>query len=174
MTPEKKQVVNKILANLDDTAQRIDNLVKEGKLDPKVASSITREIDAFADKFEVAAYGVESFKKRQAQLRQAKVIERDPDEKYMETFQNPVKPIETEPDEPYMHKAEHGYNSTKDMGTYDVDRSSTVVDRDEYEVRELSEWSDKTKKQPSWVKGPAGKSTAIGSARKASSKTWAP
>jgi len=60
-----------------------------------------------------------------------------------------------------------------------------MIDRERYNVRELNEFSPGTKKQPSWERGPAGKSTAIGSgpARpqprqaaepQAAPKNWAP
>jgi hypothetical protein len=180
-TPQQKQIANRVLHTLDSTAEQLDGLAKAGKIDPRLASAITRDIDSFADKFEVAVFGKENLQKRASRMIQAKVIQHDSDESYMKTFENPIKPITTDSDEPYMHKAEHGYNSTKDQGTYDVDRSSTVVDRDEYQVRDLNEFSDGTKKQPSWEKGPAGKSTAIGSAPsrrvaapKPAGKTWAP
>ncbi len=162
-TPEKKKIANRVLATLDSTANEIDQLKVAGKIDPRLAAQLSRNIDTFADKFEVAVFGPDNLNRRASKVRQARVIQRDGDEKYMETFENPVKPITTDADEEYMHKAKHGYNSTKDQGTYDVDRSSTVIDREEYAVRDLNEWSDGTKKQPSWSKGPAGKSTAIGS-----------
>jgi hypothetical protein len=71
------------------------------------------------------------------------------------------------------------------MDTFDADISSSVHDRDEYQVRDLNEFASGTKKQPSWEKGPAGKSTAIGSgpsrqqqprqaARRQPAKNWAP
>lgn len=180
-TPQQKQIANRVLSTLDSTAEQLEGLAKAGKIDPRLATAITRDIDAFADKFEVAVYGKENLQKRASRLIQAKVVQRDSDEQYMETFKNPIKPITTDADEKYMHTAEHGYNSTKDQGTYDVDRSSTVHDREEYNVRDLNEFSPGTKKQPSWEKGPAGKSTAIGSAParrvaapKPTGKTWAP
>jgi len=174
--PIEKTAANKILTSLDDAAGRLAELAKSGKIDPRLASSLVRDIDGFADKFEVAAFGADSLKRRIA-----KVIKRDPDEKYMETFENVNKPLKTDADEEFMHKVGPSFNA-KGIGTYDVDRSSTVSERDEYAVRDLSEWSDPTKKQPSWSKGPAGKSTKQGSTRQASSaapaprgaKAWAP
>jgi hypothetical protein len=161
--PQKK-IANKVLTTLDNTCKQLETLAQSGKIDKRLAASIVRDIDTFADKFEVAVYGQENLQKRASQVRQAKVLQMDADEKYMGTFENPIKPITTDADEPYMHKAEHGYNSTKDMETYDADISSSVHDRDEYTVRDLNEFSPGTKKQPSWEGGPAGKSTAIGSA----------
>ena len=169
----EKTTANRILSNLDTAAQRLEGLAKSGKIDPRLASSLIRDIDGFADRFEVAAFG-----KGNLQRRMAKVLKRDPDEKYMETFENVNKPLKTEPDEEFMHKVGPSFNA-KGIGTYDVDRSSTVSERDEYAVRDVSEWADGTKKQPSWARGPAGKSTKQGSTRQASvaprgQKTWAP
>lgn len=164
-TAAQKQIANKVLETLDNTANQLDVLAKAGKIDPRLASSIAKDIDTFADKFESSVYGKDNLTRRVSKIRSAKVIQQDADEKYMATFENPIKPITTDADEPYMHKADHGYNSTKDQGTYDVDPTSTVIDRDEYAVRDLNEFSPGTKKQPSWEKGPAGKSTANGSAR---------
>lgn len=179
MPTPQKQIANRVLSTLDNTAEQLEALAKAGKIDPKLASTIAHDIDAFADKFEVAVFGKDNLMKRASKLRQAKVIQRDSDEKYMESFKNPIKTITTDADEPYMHKAEPGYNSTKSIETYDADISSSVHDRDEYNVRELNEFSPGTKKQPSWEKGPAGKSTAIGSGparapRQATTKNWAP
>ncbi len=183
MPTQQKQIVNKVLATLDDTANKMDALKQAGKIDPRLAAAIIHDIDSFADRFQVAAYGPDGLKRWAGKVHNAKVMQRDNDEKYMETFQNPIKTITTDTDEPYMHKAEPGYNSTKGIETYDKDISSSVIDRDEYNVRELNEFSPGTKKQPSWDKGPAGKSTAIGSgparqprqaAPQASSKNWAP
>jgi hypothetical protein len=188
-TPQQKQIANRVLHTLETTADQLDGLAKAGKIDPRLAAHLTHDIDAFSDKFEVAVYGKENLQRRASRLIQAKVIQRDSDEKYMETFKNPIKTITTDTDEKYMHTAEHGYNSTKNIDTYDADISSSVADRDEYNVRELNEFSPGTKKQPSWEKGPAGKSTAIGSAPRqqpraaaappaapaaAPSKNWAP
>jgi hypothetical protein len=183
-TSQQKQIANRVLSTLDSTAEQLDGLAKAGKIDPRLANSIAHDIDVFADKFEVAVYGKENLSKRVAKLHQAKVMQRDSDEEYMKTFENPIKPITTDADEPYMHKVQHGYNSTKDMETYDADISRSVAERPEFQVRDLNEWSDGTKKQPSWEGGPAGKSTAIGSAprqaprtaapAKPAAKTWAP
>ena len=166
---------NRILTNLDTTAQKLEKLVKSGKIDPRVASSLVRDIDAFADRFEVKVFGKDNL-----QRRMAKVLKRDSDEGYMETFQNVNAPLKTDPDEEFMHKVGPSFNS-KGIGTYDVDRSSTVSERDEYAVRDLNEWADGTKKQPSWARGPAGKSTRQGTSRQASTvstppnqKTWSP
>lgn len=165
-----KQIANKVLANLDETASRIESLAKAGKMDPRLASALTRDIDAFADKFQVAAFGPEALKRHQA-----KVLQKDSDEKYMDTFDNPNKVIQSDADEKFMHGTDKSFNSEA-IDNYDQDRTTTVTDRKEHQVRDLSEWADKTAKQPSWSGGPAGKSTKQGAAapRTASGKTWSP
>ncbi len=147
-----RKVANQILTNLDETANRIDALAKAGKINPKVAAQLCGEIDAFADKFQVAAFGESNLKGHQA-----KVLKQDSDEPYMKTFENPNKPIQTDADEPYMHKVEKSFNSDA-IDTYDQDRSTTVTDRKEHEIRDVSEWADGTKPQPSWTGGKGGKS----------------
>ncbi len=170
-TADQKKIANKILTVLDQTASQLEGLSKTGSLDPKLASALIKDIDTFSDKFEATFYGNDSLVRRQA-----KVLKQDPDEGYMKTYENPVKPIKTDADEEYMHKLGPSFNS-KAIGTYDVDRSSTVSERDEYAVRDLSEWSDATQKQPSWAKGSAGKSTKTGATAPEAPKgpkTWAP
>lgn len=154
-----KKIANKVLSSLDEAANKLDELAKAGKMDPRLAASLTKEIDSFADKFEVATYGAKNLEARRAKL--AKVIQKDKDEPYMDTFENTVKPLKTDPDEEFMHKTGPSFNA-KGQDTFDADRSSTVSERDEYAVRDLSEWTESTKKQPSWARGPAGKSTKQG------------
>ena len=162
--PIDKKTANHVLTTLERCANQIETLVKDGKIDPRIATPIVKELDGFSDRFEVSAYGKDNLRKRMA-----KVLKRDPDEKFMDTFDNPVKPIKTDADEEYMHKMGPSFNG-KGMDTFDADRSSTVTERDEYAVRDLSEWADPTKKQPSWSRGPAGKSTRNGSV--APAKSW--
>lgn len=169
MTIDKK-IAAKVLDTLDSTGNMVESLLKAGHLDPRVASELIRNIDSSADRIQTAAFGGESLEAYKAKV--AKVIKRDPDEKFMETFQNPQKPLKTDADEPYMHKTEPSFNS-KSIPTFDDDISSSVTDRNEYDVRDLSEHADKTTKQPSWPGGSSGKSTKQGAARQASGpKTW--
>jgi hypothetical protein len=76
----------------------------------------------------------------------------------MSTFEKPFGVHRSDPDEPYMT-------------SYDVDQSHNVTDRDEHKIRDLNEYADGTKRQPSWARGPAGPSTRQGSAKP---KRWAP
>ncbi len=166
-----KKTVNQVLSTLDDTATRLENLKVAGKIDPKAADVLIKQIDTYADRFQVAHFGPESFKRFQA-----KVIKKDSDEKFMDTFDNPNKVIQSDSDEPYMHKAPPSFNS-KGIDTYDQDNTSAVSERKEYDIRDVSELSNGTKKQPSWPGGSAGKSTKQGSAAPAkpapkAEKTW--
>ncbi len=158
-----KDLANKVLSNLDSAATRIEKLAAEKKIDGRVAAQLIQEIDGFADKFEVTAFGAESL-----QRRQAAVLKADADEMhYMKAFENTVNPIITEKDEPYMHNSGHGVRFNEDVLTFDADRSSTVVNRPEFSVLDQSKWSNggKTTQQPSMMSAPR-KSTASG-------KTWA-
>lgn len=170
-----KKIASKVLASLDATGDELTRLAAAGHLDPKVASELIHHIDTSADRIQVAAYGADGLEAYKAKV--AKVIKQDSDEPFMKTFENPQAPIKTDADEPYMHKTEQSFNS-KSIPTFDDDISSSVSERDEYEVRDLSEHADKTAKQPSWPGGSSGKSTKQGSSgRQASAaprKTWAP
>lgn len=158
-----KKTAGRILTNLEATASEVEALAKTGQVDPRLAGEVVKNIDAFSDKLEIAAFGLEAFK-----ARQAKVIMKEPDEPYMDDFENPNKVIDGDPDEPYMHESGASFNG-KSVPTYDQDNTHSMTERDEYNVRDVSEWADGTKQQPSWAKGPAGKSTKQGS-----TKTWAP
>ena len=158
-----KKIASQILTKLEATANDVEALAKSGKIDPRAASALVRNLDSFSDKLEIAAFGEDSFK-----ARQAKVLMQDSDEPYMKSFENPNKVIDGDGDEPYMHDSGASFNG-KSIPTYDQDNTHSMTERDEDNVRDLSEWADGTKQQPSWTGGPAGKSTKQGS-----SKTWAP
>jgi predicted enzyme involved in methoxymalonyl-ACP biosynthesis len=177
-----KTTVNKTLSALDKSAENIQKLAASRSIDPKVAASLVQEIDAFSDRLQIAAYGQKSFDafkaKAIAAARQAKVLQSDRDETFMKTFDNPNKVIESDSDETFMHRTDPSFNA-KGQPTFDLDGSSAVSGRDEYAIRDLSQYSDATKKQPSWERGPAGKSTKQGSSKTASNnpratKCWAP
>ncbi len=160
----QKNLANKILTTLDQSAARLEKLSSEKKIDSRLASKlqeIVASIDQFSDRFQVAAFGEDALRRHQA-----KVLKRDSDEGYMDTFENPNKVIQSDADEGFMHKTNPSFNS-KAIDTFDQDMSSAVSDRDEYAVRDLNENADGTKKQPSWARGPAGKSTRQGSTKKA-------
>jgi len=169
MDKSQKIMVNAALTKLDRVANTLERLASDGKIDKEWAAKSIHSIDSYADKLQVAAFGPDSLKRHQA-----KVIKKDSDEPYMDTFDNPVKPIQTDADESYMHKVDKSFNSDA-IDTFDNDRSNAVTDRKEHDVRDLSEWSDSTKPQPSWTGGKGGKSTRQGTSRNATydEKEWA-
>jgi hypothetical protein len=158
-----KNVANKVLSNLDVAASRIEQLAKSGKMDARLASSLVRELDSFADRFEVSAFGKDSFKRRQATLLKGDADERQ----YMDTFDNTVKPLKVSADEPYMH--ESGASARWDsIPTFDADRSSVVMNRPEYAVVGQSEFSNggRSEKQPSMT-------SSLKKHKASGPKTWA-
>lgn len=153
-----KNIANRVLTNFDRVAGKIEKLAADGKIEPASAAALVREIDTYADRFQVAAYGADKLAAHKAKV--AKVFQSDSDEKFMKTFDNPNKLISGDSDEDYMKE-------------FDTDNSSEVTERDEHQVRDLSEHADGTKKQPSWARGPAGKSTRQGAqAPAAPARRW--
>ena len=102
------QQADQILSRLDKLAHTIQERHASWGMPFEVAKDIVNNLDRTADEIEVASFGKESFMKRQAE-----VIQRDSDETYMDTFQNPQAPIQVDADEPYMAE-------------YKVDQSSDV------------------------------------------------
>lgn len=142
-----KKIANSVLTTLDRTASKIQHLIATGKIEPRAASALILEIDGYADRFQVAAFGADKLAAYRSKV--SKVLQKDSDEKFMDTFDNPNKVIQSDADEAFMKE-------------FDTDNSSDVTDRDEHSIREVSEHADGTKKQPSWARGPAGKSTRQG------------
>lgn len=161
------KIASQVLSNLDGTANKIEALAKRGLISKKAAEDIVQKIDGFADKFQTMAFGEDNLRNHQA-----KVLKQDSDEPYMKTFDNVNEPLKTDSDEPYMHKVDKSFNSDA-IDTYDQDRSSTVTDRKEHDVRDISEHANGTKPQPSWTGGKGGKSTHQGSSSARQGKTWA-
>lgn len=91
------QDADRILGSLDRVAHTIQTKYAEWGMPFEVAKELVNTLDKTADEIEVGAFGKESFVRRQAE-----VIQREPDEKYMDTFQNPQQPRQVESDEPYM------------------------------------------------------------------------
>ena len=118
-TVELKQAqADHFLARLDRMASTVQAKHEQWGMPLVAAKELVNAIDKLADEFEKTAYGEQSLTIRQASIvlgteRTAEVIQRDSDEKYMDTFANPQKPIQTEADEPYM-------------SAYDTDDSSAV------------------------------------------------
>jgi len=66
----------------------------------EAAKAVVNEIDKVADEVELHAYGSDHMLQRQIHvLRQAKVLQKDSDEGYMDTFNAPTAPIQNDADE---------------------------------------------------------------------------
>lgn len=97
---------DRLLAGLDRIASVVQSNHKKWGMDFRAAKNLVNAIDKIADDLEVATYGRESLLNRQTQEigreKLAQVLQRDSDEKYMDTFKNPMSPHQTEANEPYM------------------------------------------------------------------------
>ena len=106
---------DQLLARLDRVAATIQENHEKWGMPFTAAKELVNNIDKIADQIEVATFGEESFARRQAE-----VLQRDTDEKYMDTFKNPMAPVQVESDEPYMRAygddqssaVHHGQSST--------------------------------------------------------------
>jgi len=97
------------LAEIDAHAASIKANFQSWGMPKEAAKKLVNFLDRMADNVEIAAFGEESFRARQLEVvtasrqpRTAEVIQREPDEKYMQTFANPMAPVQVESDEPYM------------------------------------------------------------------------
>jgi broad specificity phosphatase PhoE len=114
---------NEMLGRLDKVASDIKDNARDWGIPFKVAKAMVNALDKTADTLEVAAFGEDSLRNRQAEMafedrdlakfakealgdeafaKAAKVHQRDADEPYMDTFNNIMAPHETDADEPYM------------------------------------------------------------------------
>lgn len=146
LSSEQKGAANQILAQLDNLAEAVKR--EQQKLGFSAAKKLVNFIDRIADQTETLVFGEDSLRNRQAEVavltdevradlldnglvtasqmsKAAKVLQRDSDEPYMDTFKNPMSPIETDSDEPYM-------------SAYGDDQSSAVNDGEDDTGRELA------------------------------------
>lgn len=148
LSSDQKTMANQSLATLDKTAQIIQTNAKAWGIPFKIAKEIVNRLDKTADAVETLVYGESSLRNRQAEIavqssdfaadataeglisradfnKAARVIQRDSDEPYMDTFKNPMKPIETDADEPYM-------------SAYKDDQSAAVYNGEDVTGRDLA------------------------------------
>jgi len=112
LSAEQSKQASDILTHLDNLALAVKAKFASWGMTQEDAKKVVNGLDSVADNFERATFGEESLQKRQAEICAA-VIQRDSDEPYMDTFQNPHQPVQTDADEPYM-------------GAYGDDQSSAV------------------------------------------------
>jgi len=102
LSAEQKKLADETLARLDKVAQTIEANHEAWGMPFEMAKTAVNHLDRVADELEVHTYGVGSLKSRQVEvLKTAKVIQRDPDEPYMASFQDDSV-IQHDADEPYM------------------------------------------------------------------------
>lgn len=120
ITAEESDQMSKGLGRLDKIAKYVQDHHEAWGLPFDQARAIVNDLDRTADEVEEFVFGPESFQCRQTEVvdkmmaKEAQVIQRDPDEAYMETFQSTQGVIQTDADEPYM-------------AAYKSDQSSSVV-----------------------------------------------
>jgi hypothetical protein len=95
-----QEEASKVLTRLDRIAQVIQDNHEKWGMNFEAARAVVNEIDKVADEVELHAYGPEHMFQRQVHvLRQAKVLQKDSDEGYMDTFNAPTAPVQTDADE---------------------------------------------------------------------------
>jgi ribosomal protein L7/L12 len=104
LSAEQSKTASGILTKLDETAKEIQASYEKLGLPLKDAKKMVNALDRIADDFEINAFGEESWENRRQEIedKTAAVYQRDPDESYMDTFQNPHQPHQVDADEPYM------------------------------------------------------------------------
>jgi hypothetical protein len=109
----------KFLARLDRIASVVQENHEAWGMKFEAAKALVNQIDKLADELESATFGADSMTRRQASvlgIKTAEVVQRDSDEKYMDTFKNPMAPVQTEADEPYMQAYADDQSSAVDHG----------------------------------------------------------
>jgi hypothetical protein len=105
------QHAEQVLARLDRIAGQIQEKHASWGMPFDVAKEVVNDLDRTADEIEQASFGKESFTRRQAE-----VLQREPDESYMDTFRNPMQPRQTDSDEPYMSAYKDDQSSAVNHG----------------------------------------------------------
>ena len=106
-----KQAANNALGRLDKLAGYIQKNHEKLGMSFDDAKALVNDLDKTADEIETMAFGETSLKRRQAE-----VIQRDPDEPYMDTFNAPMAPKQTDADEPYMDAYQDDESKAVDDG----------------------------------------------------------
>lgn len=106
LSAQHEELANQMLAALDRTANTIHQHYEAFGLSEADARTLLASIDSVSDSLEAKAFGQDSLNARKASaielLKQGKVLQKDSDEKYMATFQSPMKVHQRDADEKYM------------------------------------------------------------------------
>lgn len=108
---------NEHLRMIDRLVPLIQRKYAAMELSFEEAKDMVNRFDSLADAIELDTFGKESFT-----VRQAEVLQKEPDEPYMGTFKNPMKPLQTESDEPYMKAYADDQSSAVIHGTSTTNR----------------------------------------------------
>ena len=106
-----KEQVNAVLGRLDSLADAVQKQASMFGLTPEQAKRVALHLDAASDGLEAGFYGRASL-----ETRKAEVIQRDPDEPFMDNFDKPAEPMLVPPGMPYVEEA------------FDDDQTSSVSD----------------------------------------------
>ena len=101
LSAEQSKNASTILGHLDRMAGYIQNHYAGLGLEFDEAKKVVNALDACADDLELSIFGKESLDTRRQEV-QAAVIESDPAQPYVKTFDNPQEPHQTDADAPYM------------------------------------------------------------------------
>lgn len=113
ITAEQSDQMSKGLGRLDKIAKHIQEHHEAWGLPFDQARAMVNDLDRTADEVEEFVFGPESLQRRQTEVvtqvtakeasdKQAQVIQREPDEPYMDAFQSTQGVIQTDADEAYM------------------------------------------------------------------------
>lgn len=103
LSTEQKKQASELLGRLDRIASEIQANHASWGMSFADAKALVNGLDKVADDLERGTFGDVSLQRRQVEiLKSAKVIQKDSDESYMDTFNSPSKPHQTDGDEPYM------------------------------------------------------------------------
>jgi hypothetical protein len=96
-----KEEASKVLSRLDHMAGTIQDKHEAWGMPFVVAKELVNSIDKLADDIEASSMGPESLLKRQVHTlaKEGKVVQKDSDEGYMDTFNAPTAPIQNDADE---------------------------------------------------------------------------
>lgn len=117
LSDDQVKTANELLSRLDKVAADIQANHASWGMSFDDAKGLVNGLDKTADALESRIFGERSLQRRQVQLlKSAKVIQKDSDEKYMDTFSNPMKPIQTDADEGYMSAYADDQSSAVESG----------------------------------------------------------
>lgn len=103
LSAEQSKVASELLGRLDRIVTQVQAKYASWGMKMPEAKALVNGLDKLADDLEAHFFGPTSLQRRQIEvLKQAKVIQKDSDEKYMDTFNSPMAPHQTDADEPYM------------------------------------------------------------------------